>query len=257
MTADVLRKVLLPKVMGAIVLHKLTLGRNIDFKIYFSSAASIWGGKGQAHYAAANIFLDTFAHYRHSLGLPALSINWGKFSKVSMISEEYHNWLSNIGMGDIELEESFEIMIKLLENNSIHTMVSRTDWKKFKRIFDAFGNGEIYELVDELSFQEKQYPIRSEEAAIESGNQNLQYYLRREVASTLGIELNELTDETPLNLLGLDSLMAVGLRNRINKTAGQEIHIVDFIDGSSIIEIVSKYSKNDSDSKSEIVIGEI
>ena len=72
--------VLQPKVTGAWLLHKLTQGLSLDFFVLFSSIASVWGGKGQGHYAAANQFLDTLAHYRHDRGLPALSVNWGPWA---------------------------------------------------------------------------------------------------------------------------------------------------------------------------------
>ena len=85
MGLESLESVLRPKVAGAWLLHQMTERKEkaLDFFVMFSSIASVWGSKGQAHYAAANAFLDALAHYRCSLGLPALAINWGVFFKTA------------------------------------------------------------------------------------------------------------------------------------------------------------------------------
>ncbi|MEZ4619280.1 MAG: SDR family NAD(P)-dependent oxidoreductase [Caldilineaceae bacterium] len=70
-------QVLAPKLQGAWHLHDLTQGMRLDFFVLFSSAVGLMGNAGQANHAAANTFLDAFAHYRRAQGQPALSINWG------------------------------------------------------------------------------------------------------------------------------------------------------------------------------------
>jgi myxalamid-type polyketide synthase MxaC len=72
-----LQAMLRPKVQGTFNLHRLSAGLALDFFVLFSSTTALLGANGLAHYAAANVYLDSFAHYRRSLGLPALSINWG------------------------------------------------------------------------------------------------------------------------------------------------------------------------------------
>src|SRR5262249_3656105 len=75
------KTVMAPKVNGAWNLHELTLNKQLDFFILYSSAASLLGSPGQGNYVAANAFLDAFAHYRRAKGQPATSINWGVFSE--------------------------------------------------------------------------------------------------------------------------------------------------------------------------------
>ena len=81
-------KVLAPKIQGAWHLHELTLEVQLDFFVLFSSVASLLGNRGQANHAAANGFLDAFAHYRQSRGLPALSINWSGWSEIGAAAEQ-------------------------------------------------------------------------------------------------------------------------------------------------------------------------
>lgn len=82
--------VLAPKVKGTFLLHELSLGAPLDFFINFSSTSSVIGSPGQTNYAAANAFLDAFAHYRHQLGLPALTINWGLWQDSQMYQGLHH-----------------------------------------------------------------------------------------------------------------------------------------------------------------------
>ena len=90
LSAEHFRTVARGKLQGAWNLHALTLGVPLDFFILFSSLASVVGTPGQGNYAAANAFLDALAQYRHGLGLPALSLQWGAFSEVGLAAAADH-----------------------------------------------------------------------------------------------------------------------------------------------------------------------
>ena len=77
-------RVLAPKISGAINLHRATRAIPLDFFVSFSSVSSLFGSRGQSNYAAANAYLDAFAHYRRAEGLPALTINWGPWADAGM-----------------------------------------------------------------------------------------------------------------------------------------------------------------------------
>lgn len=76
------RQVLSPKLEGTWNLHRLPL--QPKYFVLFSSIQTLFGGAGQCDYVAANAFLDAFADYRHSLGLPATVINWPAWKQVGM-----------------------------------------------------------------------------------------------------------------------------------------------------------------------------
>ena len=92
-----LRTALAAKVHGAWNLHELTADLDLRFFVNFSSASSVWGAHGQSAYAAANAFLDTLAHYRRAAGLPALSVNWGRWS-IGATTEEHHQSMQATGL---------------------------------------------------------------------------------------------------------------------------------------------------------------
>src|SRR5208282_4912548 len=74
MSASALHAALRAKVEGTWLLHELSQNLPLDFFVLFSSTAPLFGGGGFGHYAASNQFLDFFAHWRRSIGLPALSV---------------------------------------------------------------------------------------------------------------------------------------------------------------------------------------
>lgn len=90
-------RVLAPKVKGTLVLDAVTRNIPLDFFILFSSVSSIAGLAGQVDYAAANAFLDAFAHHRSSRdGHLTIAINWSAWQEVGMAAE----LARRLGIGD-------------------------------------------------------------------------------------------------------------------------------------------------------------
>ncbi|MFF2192598.1 SDR family NAD(P)-dependent oxidoreductase [Streptomyces sp. NPDC058157] len=97
LTAERVSDVLRPKADAAHHLHELTLDAGADLSAFvvFSSAAGVFGGAGQAGYAAANSYLDALMAERRAAGLPGLSLAWGLWAGVG-------------GMGDTLTDEDIE-----------------------------------------------------------------------------------------------------------------------------------------------------
>ncbi|MFI9766439.1 SDR family NAD(P)-dependent oxidoreductase [Streptomyces sp. NPDC052415] len=83
LTPDQVQAVLRPKLDAALTLHHLTRELDLSAFVLFSSTASVFGGPGQANYAAGNAFLDALAHHRRAHGLPATSVAWGLWGETS------------------------------------------------------------------------------------------------------------------------------------------------------------------------------
>ena len=87
MDREQIRHVFAPKILGATYLHELTQQLPLDYFILFSSATTLFGNPGQGNYVAANYWLEAFAAYRESTGLPVTCVSWSP-SATPAISHE-------------------------------------------------------------------------------------------------------------------------------------------------------------------------
>lgn len=100
----------------------------------FSSAASLFGSPGQANHVAANTFLDAFAEYRRSEGLPGLSINWGVWSDIGAAAKrQVAGRMKERGVGTITPAAGIDILEYLLTQSVSQVGVAPIDWSVFSQ----------------------------------------------------------------------------------------------------------------------------
>jgi acyl transferase domain-containing protein/NADPH:quinone reductase-like Zn-dependent oxidoreductase len=220
-------RVLQPKLVGAWALHRRTRQLPLEHFVLFSSSASVVGSAGQANHAAANAFLDALAAHRRALGLAAVSVNWGAWSAVGAAAPaEVQRRIALIGMGTMTPEQGLAALERALDRGVAQTAVLPIDWSRFT---ERAGGGGIPPLLSELSM-ERGRTAAPVEARVEGDS------IRRRLADTpagrrrhvLAAHVEEtarrvlalpasrpLDRRRPLSELGLDSLMAVELRNRL------------------------------------------
>jgi acyl transferase domain-containing protein/acyl carrier protein len=250
--------VMAPKVEGAWNLHTLTLNAPLDFFILFSAGASVLGSPGQSNYAAANAFLDGLAHYRHFCGLPALSINWGQWADVGMASrlsgQNQQRWAS-LGMNSITSTQGMQALQQLIEQQAVQMAVLAIDWNKFnerqtgrpiqpllRRILSANGKANTSK-VEAFNLDQ----LRS----LQSGEreQAIAKYTREQVIRIFGLDPAQTLDSSQILLrLGMDSLMAVELKNKIESDLGISIPINYFLAEASINNLSTRISQALGDS---------
>ena len=223
-------RVLWPKVLGAWRLHRATESRDLDLFILFSSMSGVRGNPGQANYAAANAFLDRLALHRRGLGLAGQVIQWGAWAGVGEAEEQRErigDSLAAFGSGWMTPQQGIRALDRLVLQDTASAAVGIMDWPVF-----AASLPDPMPLIEDLL---SKAPAKA--ASTTAPSDNLLSRLREApVAEREGLLASFLQGELQAVLrlpsppspsirffdLGMDSLMAVELRNRMNRAFAGE-----------------------------------
>ncbi|SDT81656.1 Acyl transferase domain-containing protein [Streptomyces sp. TLI_053] len=231
LTPERLAAVWAPKADGARHLHELTRGHDLAAFVLYSSVAAVLGGPGQGSYAAANTYLDALAAHRRSIGLPAQSLAWGQWAETSGITghltEADLRRAARAGLRPIPTERGTALFDAAERVGAGFLAAVPLDLAAVR------AQGEVPPLLRGLvpaarraasaatpaaaapSLLPRLLALGEEErvaAALE--------LVRTEVAAVLGSEPAAVPSGKAFNDLGLDSLSAVELRNRITAVTG-------------------------------------
>jgi NAD(P)-dependent dehydrogenase (short-subunit alcohol dehydrogenase family)/acyl carrier protein len=243
-------RVMATKVQGAWNLHLLTQNLALDFFVLFSSAASLLGSPSQGNYAAANAFMDVLAHYRRSLGLPGLSINWGPWGDAGMAANlSNRDRLSAQGVSTIAPEQGLQVLERVLGQPLAQVGVLPFDWSVFTKQLNSgrqlplfselIGEANPHQEAKQSPAQQHELVRRLKEAPARDRQELLMTYLQSKVANILGLSASDLDVEKSLQDMGLDSLMAVELTNMLRSELQVELPIRALLDDPSIASIAT------------------
>jgi NAD(P)-dependent dehydrogenase (short-subunit alcohol dehydrogenase family)/acyl carrier protein len=232
---DRFERVLAPKAIGAWHLHEATEHIPLDFFVMFSSISAVLGSPGQANYSAANAALDALAQRRVRSGLRALSINWGPWADGGMaasVNARDRERFAQLGVELISPELGTEQLHRLIASRLGNAVVFPADWRRFRNAFASMDTpSAIRDLVRDaagskkaVSHQKVDLARLVADALAGQRADVVSQFVQREAAKALGLGDGRLPDlRTPLSDLGLDSLMAIELRNAIGASVGRTL----------------------------------
>jgi len=245
-------QVMAPKVQGAWHLHQLSLNQSLDFFVLFSSAASLLGSPGQGNHSAANAFIDGLAHYRRAQGLPGLSIHWGAVSQVGEAAERGADVrVSKQGiMGAISPTQVFESLELLMSGSDVEVGVVPIEWSGWQEKVEQWPFlADWSEITTPIATKDNPLLEQLKSVSFMEREKILIAHIQNEAARVLAIKNFVIDIHKPLNEMGLDSLMSIELRNKIQSELEVDVPITKFMEGITIAALSNQLNEqlNQSD----------
>lgn len=250
---------LLPKVYGTRNLHRyFGPQRPLDFMIFCSSIAGVCGNPSQANYAAGNTYQDQLASYRRSQGLKAVAVNLGIMRDVGVLAEQgTHSlkaWEEVLGIR----EPAFHALMKSLINSQQRKRSSGQDDCP-THVCVGLGTGDvlaIHGLASPHYFKDPRFgplavttvssaaskgssatavPLTARLAEASNANDQsaaaniITDALVNKTAEILRIPPGEIDPSLPLYHYGVDSLVALEVRNWITREMKANVALLEVL----------------------------
>ena len=241
-------RVLRPKLAGAWRLHHATLELDLDFFVVFSTVLSLWGAAGQAAYTAANSFLDALALYRRAKGLPATVFNWGPWEDTGRWGTVGAALWKQRGTSALRPESCLKILLSHLYDGPAQVVVTDTNWPDFLTQF-----AKVPALYRELA------PASTLAVPGDAGRnarRQAEDTIAAHAAQVLGLD-GRVDATRPLNELGLDSLLAVTLANRLRQALDRAVPTATLLKGPSVRELAAELYPQLAPTAEESEAGEV
>ena len=243
---DDFAKVLAPKVIGTRVLHDTFGDHDLEFFVMFGSAGSTIASPGQGNYAAANAFLDAFAHYRVGQGLPALTIGWGPWS-VGMVEElKLEKLYAQRGIELITPAVGARILDRLLNQRTPSVVAITADWHRARQggfsgplpgMFSDLGksdttaadgdtDGSILDVLAATAEADRPALIADQ--------------VKHLVAAVFDCGVDDFEPDDMLEDIGLDSMMAMDFRVRIIMVFSIDLPVLEILRGVSVNSLADR-----------------
>ena len=229
-----MERVFAGKVWGAWNLSEATADLQLDFFLSTSFIASVWGSFGQTAYSAANAFLDGLAWRLREQGVFGISVNFGPWS-AGMADEDARARLAQRGVKTLPPADALAGMAELMVAPATQGVVARIDWARFLPLYQQAGERSFLaelqrEVPKSVSAAGPSGPSGTTRlveqltlAPVQQRRKLVVEHLRDIVAEVTRSDRAEIREEAGFFDLGMNSLMAVELRRRVEHAVGREL----------------------------------
>ncbi|KAL9078526.1 MAG: hypothetical protein Q9157_002549 [Trypethelium eluteriae] len=265
-----------PKIQGSWNLHNL-MPKDLDFFVMLASISGIVGNGSQSNYAAGNTFQDGLAHWRRAQGLAASSLDLTMMAGVGWvaenveIAEEYKADFMRLAMGPEELFRIFESAI---------TGYQESEHRMPPQLITGAITGGIGQQMEHLktgsSFEDAKWmylarldvqgvSADSAESAAEvrgqltvvtslaQAGELVEAALAAKLGKSLNMAAEDLDTAKPVHSFGVDSLMAIEVRNWIFKELKSQVSVFDILSAIPMHQLALKIAEKSSLVPQEVV----
>jgi phthiocerol/phenolphthiocerol synthesis type-I polyketide synthase C len=249
MNSAQIRRVLAPKVLGALYLHELTRALPLDFFVLYSSATTLFGNPGQGNYIAANAALEALCRVRRASGLPATCVRWGAIDDVGFLARApklKQALQDRMGGAALPSAIALEVLEAMLLSDRSDLGVLELDWRSLRRFLPSATASKFSEVARNIAHGETD----------EDGGVDLQRMLRelppeemlRVVVDMLRVEIGEilriapekLEAQRPIHEMGFDSLMGVELVVAVENRFGVRLPVLTLNESPTVTKLAER-----------------
>ena len=248
-----------PKVDGVWNLHNRLSKTDLDFFIMLSSLVGLSGNPSQAAYNAANVFLDAFADYRNRQGLPAVTLDLGRIIEIGFVAENEAAmrglrdlWSRSIGREEVMAMIKSAVLTPLRQPGPGSSITGLKGWSPaadpvyLTPIFAHFRRAAM-ERVAKLdrdggsggaagSMRE----ILRKATSVEEAAHKACEGIIAKMSSLLMIPPEDISSEKSMSEYGMDSLVAVEMRNWLLRELDSTLPILELLANISLFQLSIK-----------------